>query len=327
MEKFIIDGRYGQVLIANGINPSAVLKAAGLPIDTFAHQRLKLTEADYFKMIDSIDSLAENPLLPTKLAATGNIETFSPPIFAAYCSKNGEQFLQRLAHYKALICPVTYQIKQEKKVTTITLVTSDIHEPLPPFFIKGEFTFMVQLLAKATKEVIKPCKITTTFSENDASIQDYFGLSFTLDTSNAITFSNSDLQIPFISENTSILEYLEPELKKRLADLDIDDSYGKRVRNVLVEILPRGEFSIEDVARALGISKRTLQRKLKGENTNFQQQLNATREMLAKNYLLNTSMTADDIAFLLAYQETNSFLRAFNTWTGMSVQKYREQHN
>lgn len=109
--------------------------------------------------------------------------------------------------------------------------------------------------------------------------------------------------------------------------MDIDDSYGKRVRNVLVEILPRGEFSIEDVARALGISKRTLQRKLKVENTNFQQQLNATREMLAKNYLLNTSMTTDDIAFLLAYQETNSFLRAFNTWTGMSVQKYREQHN
>ena len=227
MEKFIIDGRYGQVLMANGINPSAVLKGAGLPIDTFAHQRLKLTEADYFKMIDSIDSLAENPLLPAKLVATDNIETFSPPIFAAYCSKNGEQFLQRLAHYKALICPVTYQIKQEGKVTTITLVTSDIHEP-----------------------VIKPLKISTTFSEKDTSIQNYFGLNFTLDTSNTITFSNSDLQIPFVSENTSILEYLEPELKKRLADLDIDDSYGKRVRNVLVEILPRGEFSIEDVTRA-----------------------------------------------------------------------------
>ena len=313
--------------MANGINPSAVLKGAGLPIDTFAHQRLKLTEADYFKMIDSIDSLAENPLLPAKLVATDNIETFSPPIFAAYCSKNGEQFLQRLAHYKALICPVTYQIKQEGKVTTITLVTSDIHEPLPPFFVKGELAFMVQLLAKATKKVIKPLKISTTFSEKDTSIQNYFGLNFTLDTSNTITFSNSDLQILFVSENTSILEYPEPELKKRLADLDIDDSYGKRVRNVLVEILPRGEFSIEDITRALGISKRTLQRKLKGENTSFQQQLNATREMLAKNYLLTTSMTTDDIAFLLSYQETNSFLRAFNTWTGTSVQKYREQHN
>lgn len=234
MEKFIIDGRYGQLLMANGIDPSAVLKTAGLPIDTFAHQTLKLTETDYFKMIDSIETLADDPLLPIKLVATDNIETFSPPIFAAYCSKNGEQFLQRLAHYKKLVGPVTYQIKRESKVTTITLSTLNIHESLPPFFVKGEFAFMVQLLAKATKKVIKPRKITTTFSKKDTSVQDYFGLNFTLGTSNTITFSNSDLQIPFVSKNTSILDYLEPELKKRLADLDIDDSYGKRVRNVLL---------------------------------------------------------------------------------------------
>ncbi len=327
MEKFIIDGRYGQLLAANGVQPQEILTKAKLPVDTFAHERLRLSESEYFAMISAINDVTDDPLLPTKLVASDHIETFSPPIFAAYCSKNGEQFLQRLAHYKKLVGPVAYQIIEDKTSTTISLSTLNIHEQLPPFFVKGEFAFMVQLLAKATKKVIKPLKITTTFSEKNTSIQDYFGLNFTLDTSNTITFSNSDLQIPFVSENTSILECLEPELKKRLADLDIDDSYGKRVRNVLVEILPRGEFSIEDVARALGISKRTLQRKLKGENTNFQQQLNATREMLAKNYLLNTSMTTDDIAFLLAYQETNSFLRAFNTWTGMSVQKYREQHN
>ena len=47
--------------------------------------------------------------------------------------------------------------------------------------------------------------------------------------------------------------------------------------------------------------------------------------MLAKNYLLNDTLTPDDIAFLLAYQETNSFLRAFNAWTGMSAQKYRQE--
>ncbi|MCR5525731.1 MAG: AraC family transcriptional regulator [Lactobacillus sp.] len=327
MEKFIIDGRYGKLLAANGIQPQAVLAKANLPMDTFAHEYLKLSESEYFAMISAINEVTDDPLLPTKLVASDHIETFSPPIFAAYCSKDGKHFLQRLAHYKKLIGPVTYQITEDKNTTTISLSTLNIHESLPSFFVKGEFAFLVQLLSKATNKTIKPLKITTTFSEQDASIQNYFGLNFTLDTKNAITFSNHDLQIPFVSENTSILEYLEPELKKRLADLDIDDSYGKRVRNVLVEILPRGEFSIEDVARALGISKRTLQRKLKVENTNFQQQLNATREMLAKNYLLNTSMTTDDIAFLLAYQETNSFLRAFNTWTGMSVQKYREQHN
>lgn len=324
MEKFIIDGRYGQLLMANGIDPSVVLKTAGLPIDIFAHQTLKLTETDYFKMIDSIETLADDPLLPTKLIATDNIETFSPPIFAAYCSKNGAQFLQRLAHYKKLIGPVTYQIKRESKVTTITLSTLNIHESLPPFFVKGEFAFMVQLLTKATGKTINPERISTTFNEVSSEIQKYFAVNFNLGNSNSISFQNPDLQLPFISENNSILEYLEPELNKRLAELDVDDSHGQRVRNALVELLPRGEFTVEDVAQSLGVSKRTLQRKLKAENTNFQQQLNATREMLAKNYLLNTTMSTDDIAFLLAYQETNSFLRAFNAWTGMSVQQYRE---
>jgi AraC-like DNA-binding protein len=136
----------------------------------------------------------------------------------------------------------------------------------------------------------------------------------------------ADLKRPFVTENISMLEYLEPELDKRLADLDVDQSYSQRVRNSLIELLPRGDSNAEAVARTLGISKRTLQRKLKIEKTNYQQQLNATREMLAKNYLLNTDITADEIAFLLAYQETNSFLRAFSTWTGKSVQQYRSMH-
>ncbi|MCR1901678.1 helix-turn-helix transcriptional regulator [Ligilactobacillus apodemi] len=105
----------------------------------------------------------------------------------------------------------------------------------------------------------------------------------------------------------------------------LDESYAKRVRTALVELLPRGKAAIGAIAQSLGVSKRTLQRKLKSENTSFQQQLTATREMLAKNYLLNDTLTPDDIAFLLAYQETNSFLRAFNAWTGMSAQKYRQE--
>lgn len=183
---------------------------------------------------------------------------------------------------------------------------------------------MIQLISTATNQKLLPVKITATFHDESEEIVKYYRVPIEVNSSNTITFKLADLLRPFNTENTSILEYLEPELKKKLADLDIDDSYGKRVRTSLVELLPRGKANIEDVAQALGISKRTLQRKLKSENTNFQQQLNTIRETLAKNYLLNTAMTSDDIAFLLAYQETNSFLRAFNTWTGMSVQQYRQ---
>ena len=95
----------------------------------------------------------------------------------------------------------------------------------------------------------------------------------------------------------------------------------------MTELLPSGEFTIDDVAKKLGYSKQTLQRKLSSENTTFQKQLNSTREVLALNYLQNTDMTTSDIAYLLGYQEFNSFLRAFSIRKGMSISEYREKMN
>lgn len=96
------------------------------------------------------------------------------------------------------------------------------------------------------------------------------------------------------------------------------------MRSSLIELLPIGYSSIEEVSAKLGISKRTLQRKLYDEKTTFQKQLNHTRELLAKNYIKNTDMISDDIAFLLGYQDLNSFLRAFQTWTGMTITEYKK---
>ena len=70
-----------------------------------------------------------------------------------------------------------------------------------------------------------------------------------------------------------------------------------------------------------------MQRKLTQEDTSFQKQLNKTRELLARNYISNTDMSSDDIAFLLGYQEVNLFLRAFSVWTGMSVSEYKKLNN
>lgn len=327
MKKFVIDGQYGKLLAANNIDPKLVLRQADLPIDTFAHQFPKLSEADYFKMLETIDEIAKDPMLPITLVKENNLETFSPPILAAYCSQNGESFIQRLAHYKKLIGPVSYQIEKQAKTQTIKLNTLSEKQFLPAFFVKGEFAFLIEMLSQATGLAIKPVKATVTFDISDKGVIDFFGITPQKAIFNSITFSTPDLQKPFKSKNLSLLDYLEPELKKRLAELDVDDSYAKRVRSVLVELLPRGIASADDVANELGVNKRTLQRNLKAEDTNFQQQLNETREMLAKNYLINTKISTDEIAFLLAYQETNSFQRAFSVWTGKSVQQFRKDNS
>lgn len=140
-----------------------------------------------------------------------------------------------------------------------------------------------------------------------------------------IVFQDSDLEIPFISYNESMWEYFEPELSRRLAELDIDESTNARVRSALTELIPGGACAIEDVAAKIGMSKRTLQRKLSEEQTTFQKQLNNTREMLALHYIRNTDISTNEIAYLLGYQELNSFLRAFAVWTGMSVTEYKKR--
>lgn len=141
-----------------------------------------------------------------------------------------------------------------------------------------------------------------------------------------ITFALTDLKRPFNSHNKTMWDYFEPELRKRLTELAIDDSISAKVRNAITESLASGLFTIEDIAQKLGYSKRTLQHRLKEENTTFQEQLNSARELLALHYLKNTTMSTNDIAYLLGYQELNSFLRAFIIWRGISVSEYRAQN-
>ena len=92
---------------------------------------------------------------------------------------------------------------------------------------------------------------------------------------------------------------------------------------LLLEGLPSGRSTIAEVARALGMSSRTLQRRLHDEGTSFQAVLGATRHKLARHYLGGTELTCSEISFLLGYEEVNSFFRAFHEWTGTSPEQAR----
>ncbi|MDL2302725.1 helix-turn-helix transcriptional regulator [Lachnospiraceae bacterium OttesenSCG-928-D06] len=185
--------------------------------------------------------------------------------------------------------------------------------------------FLINIIRSATKEHIKPLNITRTNLKGENSFSAYMGIVSMQGERNTITFRDIDLLEPFISYNDAMWSYFEPELNKRLSELDVDDSTSARVRSALTELLPGGMFGIDDVAEKLGFSKRTLQRKLSEENTTFQKQLNSTREVLAIHYIKNTDMIMNDIAYLLGYAELNSFFRAFTLWTGRNVSEYRNE--
>ena len=116
----------------------------------------------------------------------------------------------------------------------------------------------------------------------------------------------------------------EPGLRQRLASLQSTASTQERVRAALLESLPSGRANIAEVSRRLGISARTLQRRLQAEDSGFNAVLASVREELARHYLASTELPCNEIAFLLGYEEPNSFFRAFHSWTGESPERHRQ---
>ena len=100
---------------------------------------------------------------------------------------------------------------------------------------------------------------------------------------------------------------------------------GHRVRAALLEALPSGQGDMDAVSRKLMMSRRTLQRHLDAEGLSFARLLRETRQALAQHYLGNTRLPAAEIAFLLGFEEPNSFYRAFRRWTGQTPDATRQQ--
>ena len=324
MKRFIIDGRYVDLLKYYTISLEEVLRKAELPGDVFSHRTPTMTQEQYFRFIETVSHFMTDPKMSIQIACTDKIESFSPPIFASYCSKNGLICIERLARYKALIGPMRFILAKTEDTLTIDLTTVD-GSPLPRFLAETETVFLVNLIRKASKEEIAPVSAEMIQPPDTPNFAEYLKTDIAKSERNAVTFSLADLSLPFITYDEAMWSYFEPELNNRLAELDTDESTAARVRSALTELLPGGACGIEDVAERLGLSKRTLQRKLSEENTTFQKQLNSVREMLAKHYIRNMDMATNDIAFLLGYQEINSFIRAFSLWTGESISEYREK--
>mgnify|MGYP006204857391 CR=1 FL=1 len=110
-------------------------------------------------------------------------------------------------------------------------------------------------------------------------------------------------------------------------DLNLTKDQQEKVKAILLENLPAGFNRIEDVAEKLALSKRSLQRLLEEEQTNFQSILDSTRQSLAEHYLSRSSISPSEVSYLLGFQEVNSFARAFKKWTGETPNTFRHRYS
>jgi AraC-like DNA-binding protein len=120
--------------------------------------------------------------------------------------------------------------------------------------------------------------------------------------------------------NDLLLKNCDAALAHRRSDLS---QLRTRVENAISSLLPHGKVILGNVARSLGMSKRTLARKLSEEGLNFRQIHEQLRRDLAVRYLDDRKLHVSKIAWLLGFYEVSAFTHAFKRWTGQTPSQMR----
>jgi AraC-like DNA-binding protein len=141
--------------------------------------------------------------------------------------------------------------------------------------------------------------------------------------STCITWSRADIMEPLATGDPALARVNDEQTQAYL-DSFLIQTTSREVVDKIVEKLPDGPPNQQQIAEALHVSNRTLQRKLKEEGTSFMDLLQDTRLQLARKYLRQPNRSVVETSYLLGFSEPSTFSRAFKRWTGMAPAEFRD---
>lgn len=239
--------------------------------------------------------------------------------------------LRRLARYKPLIAPVSLEIQEGGDTIAIVMSVPDENVSLPSCLALFEMLLIAEKMRIFTGADVRPLELLL-----PAGLErDYLHANLTAAGIDAplgeaedavLVIARTDAERRILSANPGVWAALEPMLEAELRALAGHGSCAARLREELVTSLSEGPLTAEELAGRLGLSKRSLQRKLRAEGTTFQEVLNETRANLAQSYLSSSGLSLTEISHRLGFRSVSSFFRNFQSWVGMTPRAFRESH-
>lgn len=329
--RFNIPDVFWQALNTIGLAPAAVLRQARLPVTLPLHarrDRRQVSTEEFFRVWEAVATLNPDPAAAILMVTQLDSATLPPASFAAFIARDFRDGLHRLARFKQLCTPERVQVSEADNTCTVTVDWLRTQAPPPTLLIDAAFATFVELGRRGTGVRILPRRVelARAQSSHDA-LTDFFGCPVRFGAEcNALVFEAADLSRPFPGHNPELLEMLNPALVAALAEATAPSTISHQVKSALKRILASGRPEMVEVAREMGMSERTLQRRITEEGTNFRQLMLETRQEVVRHLLSEPSVEIDEIACLLGYEDTNSFYRAFRAWEGTTPARWRVSH-
>lgn len=322
---FRVPGHLPAKLQESGILVSAVLQHAGLPSGLLDQPRILVTTEELFALWKGIGHVSSNPAIGIELGTESKPEHFDPIALAALSTGSFGEAMHQVARYKQLSCPEEILHESDDQEWSIQFRWLLANNNEPEVLTDLCFAWVLSIARHGTRTRVSPLRLELMRPRAYAKILErHFGCPVVFGTArNAMIFRASDAALAFVTSNAELLGMLAPQLDEELKQHKGQETFPERVRATIQRRLVGRRPKMQDIARELHISSRTLQRRLQDAGYSFQQVLEEARHQLARHYLNNSLLELNETAYLLGYEDSSSFVRAFRTWEGVPPAHWR----
>lgn len=310
-----------------GIAPHDVARNARLPL-TIITEQATVTAAQYFRIWQAYSDLVGDTAIGTiRLATIFDTAQYPPNVLVTYHASDYRDALHRMVQHKQLCPPELLHMTEDGEYCAVELEWMQSEQPGPPILVGTTLAFLLELGRRGTGQPLTARSVEFAQPMGDVkALEAYFGCPVRIGAArNRLTLHRRDLDRPFTSYNRELLEILTPVLDHSL-DEQRGRSFLEKVKWILKRSLTGGRLDIRAVASELSMSDRTLQRRLADEGTTFKQLLTQARHERAREYLADPKLDIKEVAFLIGYEDQNSFYRAFRLWEGDTPSNWRSKY-
>ncbi len=275
----------------------------------------------------SIGDVSKDVTIGLKLATETKIERFPPIGIAALSTESFGAAMEHMARYKKLSAPeeiVHERTAEEWSIRFRWTLAVDIE---PAVLVEHCFAWVLTIARQGTGTRISPLRVELVQSRaHTKALERFFGCLVVCGSPrNAIVFRASDAALPFVTRNAELLDMLAPQFERDLKQhTPTEGSFVDLVRGAIQQRLTGHRPVIDEVAKDLHVSARTLPRRLQDAGSSFQRVLDDARHQMARYYLRHSVLELAEAAYLLGYEDANSFARAFRAWEGIPPTHWRE---
>ena len=300
-----------------------------LPIPYHKANTLQAVPAENFFELHEILDMKLGPGFSVRVGQQMKIEDYGVlGLSWRTCSWAGEIFDRSERYFKLLSNTYVFKVEKGEQTSTVYL-NREPHRRGLELSNEATISATVVVLQAMTEKEIAPTKVTFKHGA-PAKLTDYeraFNCEVLFNQpSYSITYLTSDLELKTAKADQSINQFLLERVDEETKGIEISASkVANDIQLLIKEALPSGIPSIAQICDHVGMSNRTLSRRLSENGVTFRDLIQRTQEETSKDLLKNTQRSITEIAFETGFSEQSAFNRAFKRWTGLSPVEFRKK--